>query len=149
MQESDVRVHMLIPNGRSFNTSRRAQAEERSRSPIYVVADDDCMPLGLNFIRRGLEMMAKYPEYAILSPSGLGHKDSEEVVEMTTPGGINFIRKGLLLIPDIAEYEDSAVGKQLRDKGLKCGRMTLLQMNHFGERLSVTWPAMTGVTQIV
>ncbi len=140
-------------SGREFQQWRRAEAERLSTTPFYIVADDDCMPLGKSFLERCEALMQKYPEYAILgtedycAPYGL-----DEIYETTTAGGINVVRKGILEIPAFngQTWDGSAQGQQIREKGFKVGRMRDVRRNHYGDGLSTVWPDnyASGKTQI-
>lgn len=45
---------------RSFDGWRRRVAEDTAQSPIYLCCDDDCMPMGKDFVKRGLAVMHKW-----------------------------------------------------------------------------------------
>lgn len=140
-------------SGKEFQQWRRQIAERQSTTPFYIVADDDCMPLGNNFLERCEDLMNRYPEYAILgtedycAPFG-----PDEIYETSTGGGINVIRKGIIEVPPFngQTWDGCAQGEQIRSKGYKVGRMRDVRRNHFGDGLSTVWPDdyKSGVTQI-
>jgi len=140
-------------SGREFQQIRRKRAENWSRAPFYIVADDDCMPLGKKFLERCEALMHKYPEYAILGTEDYcAPYGPDEIYETTTAGGINVVRKGILEIPAFngQTWDGSAQGQQIRAKGFKVGRMRDVRRNHYGDGLSTVWPDnyASGKTQI-
>lgn len=142
-----------LMSGREFQSWRRHYAELHAKTPFYILADDDCMPLGNNFLERCEDLMNRYPEYAILgtedycAPSG-----PDEIYETKTAGGINVIRKGIIEVPPFngQTWDGCAQGEQIRAKGWKVGRMRDVRRNHFGDGLSTVWPDdyKSGETQI-
>lgn len=141
-----------------FQGMRRPYIEARSQSDIYIMAEDDCMPLGPNFIERGLEIMARHPDFAVLSPLLLPYPETpsmwqdDEVYEGITSGGINFTRKGALkdlkVEPGVLFDESSQAG-YLKRLGWRVGWMKHLKQNHLGAGLSTIWPdPYTGKTQV-
>lgn len=63
-----------------FHVDSRKLAHNWATSDVYVVIDDDCMPLGVNWLRDGVEAMRTYPEFAALSSWSInGEIDPERV----------------------------------------------------------------------
>jgi len=156
MWESFCRPKIILPiamSGREFQQERRRMAEDKAQTDFYIIADDDCMPLGKNFLERCEDLMRRYPEYALLgtedycAPFG-----PTEIYETKTGGGINVIRKGIIEVPPFngQTWDSCAQGEQIRAKGYKVGRMRDVRRNHFGDGLSTVWPDdyKSGVTQI-
>jgi len=151
-------LHIVIPpqsmSGREFQQWRRKAAEEMASGEFYILADDDCMPLGNRFLERCEALMQKYPEYAILGTEDYcAPYGPDEIYETTTAGGINVIRKGIIEVPEYREgvtWDGSAQGQQIRAKGYKVGRMRDVRRNHYGDGLSTVWPDnyASGQTQI-
>lgn len=140
-------------SGREFQSWRRKHAEELARTECYILADDDCMPLGKRFLERSEDLMRRYPDYAILGTEDYcAPYGPTEIYETTTGGGINVIRKGVIEVPAFngQTWDGSAQGQQVRAKGYKVGRMRDVRRNHFGDGLSTVWPDdyQSGVTQI-
>lgn len=140
-------------SGREFQSWRRKHAEELARTEFYIIADDDCMPLGKNFLQRCEDLMRRYPDYAVLGTEDYcAPYGPEEIYETTTGGGINVIRKGVIEVPAFTGqiWDGSAQGQQVRAKGYKVGRMRDVRRNHYGDGLSTVWPDdyQSGVTQI-
>lgn len=140
-------------SGKEFQQWRRAEAERLAQTPFYIIADDDCMPLGKNFLERCEDLMNRYPQYAILgtedycAPFG-----PDEIYDTATAGGINVIRKGIIEVPPFngQTWDGCAQGEHVRAKGFKVGRMRDVRRNHFGDGLSTVWPDdyKSGETQI-
>jgi hypothetical protein len=135
----------------------RVEAESRSRTDLYCVADDDCMPLGLRYLERAEEAMRRYPSFALLafsdrggeiSPLGAPWFEDDFVYEVASAGGIYLLRRGVVEYPRDGWIDDVWVGDHLKAKGWKVGYMKGVQMNHLGHRLSTCFPSRTGMTQI-
>ena len=140
---------------KNFQGWRRRHAELFSESDPYILAEDDCMPLGNNFVQRGVDILLRNPAYAVLSPTVLngtyrGHAYTEdgELIMANSAGGINFTRKGRVKAPQTF-WDEMDQAQQLRADGWLSGYMPGLKMNHLGAGLSTIWPdPYTGVTQI-
>ena len=126
-------------------------AEQLSKSMIYVVADNDCLILGRDFILKGLSIMSRHPEYALLAatsisdgeyPNGCERQDFPEVIERHAVGGISFVRKGLLteFNPCSTTQVDDTICSELFRKGYKTGSMPGMRFNHLGAGYSITSP---------
>src|ERR1700734_838992 len=80
--QGDARVHTLTPLSeagcRTFHMDAKRWAEERSTTPIYIVADDDCLILGEDFVREGLKAMWAIPAFGILTAAS-EIEDSREI----------------------------------------------------------------------
>jgi len=140
-------LHIIIPlqgmSGREFQQWRRNAAEELASTDFYILADDDCMPLGNNFLERCEAIMRKYPEYAVLGTEDYcAPYGPEEIYETSTAGGINVIRKGIIEVPRFngETWDGTMQGQQIRAKGYKVGRMRDVRRNHYGDGLSTVWP---------
>src|SRR5512137_2156747 len=57
----------------TFEFDRRGEAEKRATTPIYILSDDDCLPLvqynhnGKEWLEGALEIVSKYPQFGCLS----------------------------------------------------------------------------------
>jgi hypothetical protein len=146
-------------NVQSFMREHRAIAEERATTPVYCVADDDCMPLGDGFLERSEEVMGRHSEYGLLAFMDAlvefrehahhpRYNDSPEVFETHSAGGIYLVRKGLIDAPsDVDWWDDVQACGQIRAKGYKVGYFKTVHMSHLGYGLSTCFPERTGVTQ--
>lgn len=133
--------------------SRRIFADQMAESEIYVLTDDDCMPLGVDFIARGLAVMQAHPEFGILAAMNVLNKNDAEpytgkfidddVWECHAVGGIRFCRKGIIKewpeSVDPGSY-DMQHHEALVKAGYKAGYMRRVQFNHLGIGLSSHWP---------
>ena len=151
-----VTIELLECSLRDFQGERRRYAERNAQSDIYVLAEDDCMPLGNRFIERGLELMQRNPAYAVISPTvlngvyeGAAYTPDGELILANSAGGINFTRKGLLGDLPAGFVDEMKQSQHLCNKGWLSGYAPALKMNHLGAGLSTLWPdAYTGRTQI-
>lgn len=124
----------------------KAMAESVATSPVYVVADNDCLILGEGFVQKGLGIMEKHPEYGLLAATSISDGDFpregfEEVVSKQA-GGVAFVRKGILIefkacTPDRV---DDTICSEMYRKGYKTGYMPGLRFNHLGAGYSITNP---------
>lgn len=150
--------HYILGFTRGFQLYHRTEAERRSTTPVYCVADDDCMPLGNTFLEDAEAMMHRYQDFGLLAFSDRGGEigplggkwfEDENIFETASAGGIYLMRKGIVKYPESADwYDDVMVGDQFKAKGLKVGYLKNILMNHLGFRLSSCFPERTGITQI-
>lgn len=153
LEPKDIRFTTLACTDTEFQVERRREAENMAMTDIYVLADDDCMPIGLNFFEKGVKVMEGHPEFAILSawPSnavihpwtpeeGTAFED-EDVMEHVSVGGIRFCRKGAMKKWPKAHgaFYDREQADYLRGEGWSVGLMRQVRMNHFGESYSTVW----------
>jgi len=143
-------VRVLVQDGMSQRW-RRVEADKVSQYPYYIVADDDCLPIGPYFIHQGMEMLDRYPDYGMLSPIsyedpiGLwkekGHEQTKDLFEAGSIGGIRFCRKGILKEwpKQTRVGYDVEQGQAIRDAGYKNGYLKELRMIHIGSRNSSIW----------
>ena len=144
--QKDCRVEEIFGEAKDFHIASKRAAEENAKSPIYVIADADCLILGKDFISRGVEIMERYPEYGILTAvSVIENADicsgyASDVFERHSVGGVAFVRKGILTEfrdcrPD---QVDGTICDEMTRKGYKCGVMPDVRMNHLGYGYSLT-----------
>lgn len=156
--------HALVRNGmrpklvRKPLLERYYECEDRARTPIYLVCDDDCVPADDTTIRKLVDTMKSYGE---LSQLGLGWKadmgserDSpwklsemgDDVWEFDHCGGIVAVRKGSIKnLGYKAEYpngygDDRVMGKTARELGYKVGVTPKLYFHHLGANQSTFVP---------
>ena len=131
-----------------FHMNSKREAERRAHMPIYVIADDDCLPLGSNFIHRGATILNEQEDYGLVSatsicdgpyPEGRGGQTAD-IEEMHSVGGICFVRKGLLSqFHDLgADRVDESICSEVKRLGYKTGVLTRVRMNHIGSGFSLT-----------
>lgn len=158
--DGEGQLIIIIPtpgmSGREFQSWRRAEAERlaiAAHAYSYIIADDDCMPLGSQFIERCQDLIARYTDFAILGTEDYcAPYGEDEIYETSTAGGINVIRRGVLQFPPYTgqTWDGCAQGEQVRAKGFRVGRMRDVRRNHFGDGLSTVWPDnyASGRTQV-
>ena len=154
-EQLGVRLEMLTPevvgcSAREFQVRRREEAERRAEGSIYIVADDDCLPMESDWVSLGLSALESFPEIAQLSgyptnatiyPTGQClHNGSIHFTENQSICGSYFQRKGLMTeFPPLSEFSYSRTQADwFRAKGYKVGLTPLLHFNHLGEGFS-TW----------
>jgi len=121
-----------------------------AKTDPYIIADDDCLPLQDDFCERGLEVMGRHPEFAILglrpitstlypwTPEDYVPYVDEDVEEHVSVGNVYFIRKGAMTEwpeTDGNRY-DAIQGEALRLNGWRVGLFKNLTVNHFGHKFS-------------
>lgn len=126
---------------------------EENGSELYIVADDDCMPIGKDFIERGMNILKANPEYANLAASvHYVPADAPEVFASNGGGGARFVRRGMIEVPKNRPrvYDDCALSADLKARGWLTGYMRDVHINHLGHKLSTVWPDdyASGRTQI-
>jgi hypothetical protein len=130
-----------------FWQSSKALAESLAKSDVYVVLDDDHLPIGKDWLEKGLRAMKHHPEYGCLSswsingevPEGRG---DEWVFEAACTGTPYFIRKGISgVLPDgpLKSY-DTVLSGHIRSKGHKIGFLREVRHNHTAYGLSQVIP---------
>jgi hypothetical protein len=143
--------------GKEFQGIRRQIAEDNAEGEIYILAEDDCMPLGKGFIEHGLHLMGTYRDYAVISPTVLNgvyegpqYKPEGDLIRANGGGGINFTRHGYIPTKIEGFFDEAMQGEWLSKRGWKSGYALELKMNHLGAHLSTLWPDdyRSGVTQI-
>ena len=142
-----------------YQGMRRTMVESQATSPIYIMAEDDVMPWGPDFVERGVAVLNRHPEFAVLSPLLFPFPEKptmwedDECYEGITSGGINFTRKGVMAdmqVPENELFDESSQAGWLKRHGWKTGWMKKVRALHLGAGHSTIWPEpYTGVTQIV
>jgi hypothetical protein len=119
-------------------------AEQRATTDPYIVADEDCLILGADFVSKGLAAVRAHPDYGILTAvSVIENADilyRGDVIERHAVGGVAFVRRGILTeFRDCpANQTDDAICSEITRKGYKTGVMPCVQMNHLGYGYSLT-----------
>ena len=127
-----------------FARRSRQVADEMARSPIYVVIDDDHLPIGKDWIHAGVEALERRPEYAMLSAwsiNGEVHAPAgeDDVFDTVSSGTPCFVRKGTFAgpLPDgaAAQYDSILSTHLLATRG-RLGFLRFVRYNHLGIGLS-------------
>ena len=141
-------VHEQYDHGEpDFQRTRRIEADERANDETYIVADDDCLPIGLDFIPCVLHLARLNQGYGIFSPEMVREKrtrsitGASQVFRWAGVGGIRICRKGI--IKDWPEQTRKGYDREhcdtIKRLGLDCGIMRNVEFNHLGEGWSKLW----------
>lgn len=157
-QEPGAQIHPLFGNSAHFQYYRRRLADMAATTPIYVVADDDCLPQRKPFLQQAVETFYDTASsFGILSliPANchirhwtpdFGYQTvvNDDIMEHVSVGGVRFIQKGI-------QDEDWPIYKGhgydmdhsvwLRSRGYRVGYFRKFTMNHIGEGYSTVWPS--------
>lgn len=145
--------------GSPYQRQRRIDADSMActrfrESEFYILTDDDMLLLGHNSVRDGMKILARHPEFGILSalprnesiskwrpPDRVAFEDGE-VFEHHSVGGIRFCRKGVVgqwpKMGDSPGY-DGLHCSVIREAGYRVGYFTNVLAIHCGKDLSETW----------
>ena len=125
-------------------------ADRLVKSDIYIVADDDCLPLTPDWVTEGERILRRHPDFGMLcvnlegseifSPPGL--YEDENVMQTRSGGGVRFIRKGA--VKHFRGYEgergfDGPHGRSFADADWRVGFFRSLWFRHLGGGYSVVW----------
>lgn len=149
--EPGCRVTSFSSKEKTFHIDAKRMAEETAASPIYVVADNDCLILGENFVKSGVEIMERHQEYGLLAATsicdgeysnGSYRQVNAEVVQRHAVGGVAFVRKGILTEFNlcIPSQVDETICHEIKSKGHRTGSMPWIRFNHIGAGYSLSSP---------
>lgn len=134
----------------NFHIESKREAERRATTDIYIVSDDDCLPIGRDFIESGVEALEARPNYGLVGASSICDgmfpagcaRPSERIYETHSAGGIAFVRRGVIdpeKLPDCEEDQvDAVVCAHVQKRGFKVGLLPQVLFNHLGCGYSVT-----------
>jgi hypothetical protein len=142
----------------TFEFERRFEAENRSSTPIYVLSDDDCLPLaspnqtGVEWLAGAVETVERWRAFGCLSafhdnePASRWDNEqaiyNDEVMEHINVGGCRFIWKGLTKTGwrefNGRDYDCSHAG-MLAEQGYKVGYLRNYRTTHLGKYQSEIW----------
>lgn len=125
-------------------------AERLVRSDVYVVSDDDLIPVGDDWLQRALTIMRQKTDYGMLClldadqtdhvVARPGKEETEEIIETGSGGGIRLIRRGAIKsFPGYRGYYgyDGAHGEAFYENGWKVGFMRKVRRRNLGNGLHV------------
>lgn len=132
---------------RDFQKYRRVFAERQASGKYYIVADDDCLPPEGDWMSKAVEIMDRYPEFAILSlwptnaviqrwtPDDYTPVETEEVSEHFSVGNIRVCRKGAFTDwpEQVTAGYDNTHCVALRKAGWRVGFFRNIKFLHLGE----------------
>lgn len=153
----DNTTMLFVSDHENFQFEHCVNSEKMCLTPIYCHADDDCIPLGKDFLELALAIMESRPEYGIIAFNDHYMWEKEwkhlvpdpDVFDHHSVGGIYLIRRGILK-PDqtLFRWDDAAMCDQIIKKGYKVGRFRNIFFNHIGFGFSTCFPKRTGRTQV-
>ena len=149
---SGINLTTLFPKNdvtrEKFHMESKRLAEQLSTSPVYIIADDDCLILGKDFVVEGVKAMNDYPSFGILTATSISDGEWKHTQVVTAPvdqhsvGGVAFVRKGILTeFRDLGmDKVDDAICSEIIRKGYRTGILPWVKMNHLGAGYSLTSP---------
>ena len=156
-QQGELPSHIHPPEylnaeGR-FWTAAKQYAEDNAKSEIYVVADDDQLIIGKDWVKRGVEILEVHPEFGLLSAWSVNGEvqetadgDEQIFTIQSSVGCPYFMRKGAIKkFPESeGNQQDTAMCEALWQKGWKYGFIRGLRFNHLGYEYSTIAPGHWG-----
>lgn len=130
-----------------FATDSLACAEQLAKSDTYIIANDDALIYGQDFVENGLKVMENHPDFGVVSGAVVNGDqfqfDGPEVTEIHAVGGLVFLRKGLVTeFPPLEDaYWDLERHRQVVAKGFRSGYTRKCPYLHMGANFSVANPA--------
>lgn len=141
----------LLPD--RFWITSKEYADRRAESPIYVVIDDDHLPIGKDWLEKGVAALAARPDFAMLSswsvngevPLNNASSYDEDVFEHFAIGTPYFCRRGSLgQLPDgPLESYDQVLSEHVKKIG-RIGFLRSVRHNHLGYGYSQVIPEHWG-----
>jgi len=148
MPEGEPIICHALPNKPiPFATSSLEMAEQLAESDPYIIANDDTLIYGQDFVQNGLGVMERNPDYGVISGAVVNGDqfqfDGPEVTEIHAVGGLVFLRKGLVTeFPPLEDcYWDIERDRQVKAKGFRSGYTRMCPYLHMGANFSVANPA--------
>ena len=135
---AEVVVSMTKPPDRWRKAEKLAQLYNGGK--YYILADDDCLPIGQWDIAYAIDVMDRYKDVAIAAATMPGERWEEaEFHPIHAVGGIRIIRKGVLEFPEDFDGGDSPAYSIHLAKGYRSGILPFLKANHLGLGFSTDW----------
>ena len=135
----------------SFQKQRRVAADMMAKNSVYILADDDCLPL--TDFESGINAILEHPQFAIVSafpsnctiqrwtPEGYDVYEDLAVMEHHSVGGLRIIRRGAMREwpEQTGPGYDREHCQALRDAGYRVGYSVFFRMEHLGEGKTTVW----------
>jgi len=134
-------IQQVIIYEPDFWRAAKQKAEDLATGPVYVLADDDQLICGENWIREGLRILEDHPQYGFISARSFCeevpdyHHGDEDVFPINCAGAPYFMRKGV-----IGAFPESEISRQdivlseiFKERGLQMGMCRKLRFNHLGK----------------
>jgi hypothetical protein len=126
-----------------FHWASRSYADEHAKSTPYVVADDDRLPIGKDWLERALGVWERHPDYAMLCPVSYipverpnNHEGAGEVFEANNSCGAPYFAAPHQVPYDKftgpANQQDQIVCEWMRLHNVKHGWMRDIYNLHLG-----------------
>lgn len=149
MPEGREIICHALPNypEKPFATASLEMAEQLAESDPYIIANDDTLIYGQDFVQNGLKIMEKYPYFGCVSGAVTNgdqfQLDGPDITEIHAVGGLVFLRKGLVTeFPPLEDaYWDIERHRQVVAKGFRSGYTRMCPYLHMGANFSVANPA--------
>lgn len=150
--QADANLRIIAPeNPATFHISSKRFADDNATTDPYIIADDDCLPIGRDFVESGVRTLLEHPAYGLLAATSISDGFAREVadgplippsiIERHAVGGICFVRRGVLSEMKW-DYEigqtDAAICEEIARRGFKTGILPRVKMNHLGAGYSLT-----------
>lgn len=145
--ESCFEADYISLYGPTMHMDAKKAAERLAHSEVYVVADDDCLPIGRQFVSEGIAAMLNWEKYGILTATSIDDAALIErglyvppPLERHAVGGVAFIRKGILADFDkcAPDQVDGTICDEFKRRGWKSGVMPWVKFNHLGAHYSIS-----------
>jgi hypothetical protein len=144
--ESFVVSKRSLKNPGPFDASereRRIIADDMAQSDIYILADDDILPLQKNFVMNALAVMRAHPQFAKVClytipdhpQKEAGSFQDDDIFQVHGGGGVRFIRKGIAKQwepSDGQEGYDAPHCREIYRRGFKVGYFKNFTGLHLG-----------------
>lgn len=130
-----------------FAAGSLKRAEELANSNPYIIANDDTLIYGQDFVENGLRVMRENPDYGVISAAAVNSDqykfDGPDIFEIHAVGGLVFLRKGLVTeFPPLEDaYWDCERDRQVKAKGFRSGYTKHCPYLNMGANFSVANPA--------
>lgn len=144
VMQRDANVEPIIGDAKNFHMRSKWAAEENAHTPIYVIADDDCLILGKDFIKNGIAIMKGHKDFGMIGAWNITDDPLLAAIGQTLVekecGGVVFVRKGILTeFQDTGvDHVDGSLSDEMHRKGYKVGVSTMMRFNHLGSGYSTS-----------
>jgi hypothetical protein len=141
-------IRRFMCAGDEFHWYARKHAEAHASSDLYILSDDDILPLGKDWIGRAVAVAERNPDYTILAGNNVVYSartknQGAEVQRGNAVGSPQLIRRGMIdwsKLSGEGKNEDSIIAQYLKENNLLEGVMVDLDFNHAGHGFSTMNP---------
>jgi hypothetical protein len=135
--DPDANVHVLADlDYREY----RLLGEKMAQSDPFIFDDDDCLPHGKNWIRKGRDILLDNPTYALASTRSLVETEAPftgvgDIFSVPAVGAPMWVRKGIIG-EDLPTYnfveECIVLFNYMKERGYQSGMMNGIRHMHLG-----------------